>query len=224
MQPLRLLLEKPVLNELELIVEEKNTKDPVNYYITGPYLMYDKPNKNKRQYTFNEMQHEVQRYTDDFINKNRALGELNHPSDSTEVDLTRACHSVIMLEQKDNNYYMGKSKILSTPMGIITRTLLQDGIKLGISSRALGRLIPRGDINLVEGFRLLALDVVHEPSVSDAMLESIMENRQFIIDQGGKVVELACDSLECKLNALPKKDVENYLAESIKAFIASLKG
>lgn len=224
MQPLRLLLEKPILNELELVVEEKNMKEPTNYYITGPYLMYDKPNKNKRQYTYNEMFNEVNRYTDEFIKKNRALGELNHPIDSTEVDLKNACHMVMTLEQKDNNFYWGKSKILSTPTGLITRTLLQDGIKLGISSRALGRLIPRGDLNLVEGFRLLALDVVHEPSVSDAMLDSIMENRQFIIDQGGKIVELACDSLECKLNALPKKDVDIYLKETFASFIASLKG
>ena len=224
MRPLRLLLEKPVLSELELIVEEKNMKEPSTYYITGPYLMFDKPNKNKRQYPQSEMVNEVKRYTEEFINRNRALGELNHPQDSTEVDLTRACHCVIQLEQKDSNFYWGKSKVLSTPTGLITRTLLQDGIKLGISSRALGRLVPTGDVNMVEGLRLLALDVVHEPSVNDAMLESIMENRQFIIDQGGKVVELACDSLACKLNALPKKDVDNYIVETFASFFNSLKG
>ena len=223
MQPLRLLLEKPVLSELELIVEEQNLKGPASYYITGPYLMYDKPNKNKRQYTQLEMVNEVARYDTEFIKQNRALGELNHPADSTEVDLKNACHTIVKLEQKDNNYFFGKSKILSTPSGLIVRTLLQDGIKLGISSRALGKLVPRGDINLVEGFRLLALDVVHEPSVSSAMLDSIMENKQYIIDHGGKVVELACDALECRLNALPKKDVEQHLAESFQMFINSLK-
>jgi len=224
MQPLRLLIEKPVISDLELIVEEQNLKNPASYFIQGPYLMYDKPNKNKRQYSLVEMLNEVGRYTKDFINQGRALGEVNHPSDSTEVDLTRACHNVIQLEQREPNYFWGKSKILSTPAGLICRSLLSDGIKLGISSRALGRLVPRGDLNLVEGFRLLALDVVHEPSVNDAMLESIMESRQYIIDQGGKIVELACDSLECKLNSIPKKDVENYLAESLKSFINSLKG
>ena len=223
MRPLRLLLDKPITSELEVIVEEKNIKEGSNYYISGPYLMFDKPNKNKRQYTFNEMTNEVRRYTDEFINKDRGLGELNHPKDSTEVDLERACHSVISLEQKDN-FYWGKSKILSTPIGLVTRSLLKDGIKLGISSRALGRLIPTGDVNLVEGFRLIAMDVVHEPSVDNAMLDSIMENRQFIIDNGGKIIELACDSLECKLNALPKKDVDSYLKESFNQFIQALKG
>jgi hypothetical protein len=224
MQPLRLLLERPVLSELELVVEEQNSKTPTNYFIQGPYLMYDKPNKNKRQYSLVEMLNEVTRYHNEFIKQGRALGELNHPSDSPDVDLERACHNVIQLEQRDNNYFWGKSKILTTPSGLICRSLLSDGIKLGISSRALGRLVPRGDLNIVEGFRLLALDIVHEPSVNDAMLESIMENKQYIIDQGGKVVELACDSLQCKLSSLPKKDVEGYLIEAFNSFIQSLKG
>jgi hypothetical protein len=224
MQTYRLLLEKPVYEELEFIVEEKNTKEPSHYFLQGPYLMYDKPNKNKRQYAANEMISEVLRYTNEFISRNRALGELNHPKESTEVDLERACHMVVSLEQRDNNYFWGKSKILSTPSGVVVRQLLSDGCKLGISSRALGRLNPRGDVNLVEGFRLLALDLVHEPSVNDAMLDSIMENRQYIIQEGGRIVELACDSLECKLNSIPKKQVESYLAESLANFFKSLKG
>ena len=224
MQTYRLLLEKPVYEELEFIVEEKNTKEPSYYYLQGPYLMADKPNKNKRQYALNEMMNEVTRYNNEFITKHRALGELNHPADSTEVDLSRACHMVVSLEQRDNNYFWGKSKILSTPSGVIVRQLLTDGCKLGISSRALGRLNPRGDVNMVEGFRLLALDLVHEPSVNDAMLDSIMENRQYIIQEGGKIVELACDSLECRLNSIPKKNVENYLQEAFASFFKSLKG
>jgi len=219
-----MLLEKPITEGLEFIVEEQNTKEPANYFLQGPYLMYDKPNKNKRQYTQLEMTNEVARYKDEFVVRNRALGELNHPADSTEVDLSKACHMIVSLEQKDRNYFWGKSKILSTPSGVCVRQLLSDGCSLGISSRALGRLVPRGDINIVEGFRLLALDLVHEPSVSDAMLDSIMENRQYIIQEGGKIVELACDSLECRLNSIPKKDVNEYLAESFAKFFQSLKG
>tara|TARA_R110000822_G_scaffold59431_2_gene148318 strand:+ start:3398 stop:4072 length:675 start_codon:yes stop_codon:yes gene_type:complete len=223
MRPLNLLYEKCVTSELELIVEEKNINSESNYYISGPYLMYGAPNKNKRQYAESEMITEVARYTKEFIDRNRALGELNHPPESTDVDLKNACHSVVSLEQREGNFFHGKSKILSTPSGLIVRTLLQDGIQLGISSRALGRLVPKDGINIVEGLRLLALDVVHEPSVTNAMLESITENRQFIIDEGGKVIELACDSLECKLDAIPKKDVSGYLAESFANFINALK-
>lgn len=222
MQTYRMLCEHPVTESLELIVEEKNLKDPQNYYIQGPYLMADKPNKNRRQYSLTEMTNEVARYTTEFIKANRALGELNHPAESTEVDLTKACHMVVTLEQKDN-FFFGKSKILSTPSGVIVKQLLSDGCRLGISSRGLGKLISRGDINLVEGFKLLALDLVHEPS-APALLDSILENRQYIIDQGGKIVELACDSLVCKVNSLPKKDVDNYLEEAFKSFIQSLKG
>jgi len=224
MQLYRMISEKPISEGLEFIVEEKNTKEPSTYYLQGPYLMADRPNKNKRQYSLNEMTNEVNRYKNEFIVKNRALGELCHPADSTEIDLSKACHMVVSLEQKDNTFFWGKSKILSTPSGIVVRQLLSDGCSLGISSRALGRLVPRGDINMVEGFRLLALDLVHEPSVGDAMLDSIMENRQYIIQEGGQIVELACDSLECKLNSIPKKDVEKYLAESFADFFKALKG
>jgi len=222
-QPLRLLLEKPVYEELEVLIEEDNRTSGRNVYIQGPYLMYGRPNKNRRVYDFQEMVNEVARYKKEFIDSNRALGELNHPESSTEVNLEKACHSVVSLEQK-GDFFMGKSKILSTPTGTIVKSLLNDGIKLGISSRALGRLSPEGENNKVSGLRLLAMDIVHEPSVNDAMMESIMENRSFIIAEGGKIVELACDSLECKLNSLPKKDVESYLKESFAAFFKQLKG
>lgn len=218
-----MLLEKPISEDLEFIVEEKSLKEPSTYYIQGPYLMAEKPNRNKRVYSLNEMTNEVDKYKREFITTNRALGELNHPLDSTEVNLERACHMIVSLEQKDNNYFWGKSKILSTPAGVIVRQLLSDGCKLGISSRALGKLIPRGDTNLVEGLKLIALDLVHLPSVEEAMLDSIMESRQYIIQEGGKIVELACDSLQCRLNTLPKKDVQKHLKESFDKFIQDLK-
>lgn len=222
MRPLNCLFEKPEFSELEILIEEDNKKAGQTIYISGPYLMAKAPNKNKRIYDLDEMISEVKRYTEEFIKTGRAIGELGHPKDSVEVDLERACHTVVTLEQKGNLFY-GKSKILSTPAGVITKQLLSDGVKLGISSRALGRLIPEGLNNKVQNLYLIALDLVHEPSVSKAMLESIMENRQFIITEGGKIVELACNSLECKLNSIPKKNVEDYLKESFASFIEELK-
>lgn len=223
MQTYRMLCEQPINESVELIVEEKNLKEAPTYYIQGPYLMCGKPNKNKRVYNPLEMFNEVKRYNEEYVHTNRGLGEIGHPAESTEVDLSRACHMVVSLEQKDEFMYFGKSKILSTPSGVIIRQLLSDGVKIGISSRALGKLIPRGDINMVEGFKLLTLDIVHEPS-APAMLESIMENRQYIIAEGGKIVELACNSLECRVNSMPKKDIDNHLAESFAAFFKALKG
>lgn len=222
-KPLKLLLEKPDFNnELDVVIEEKNSKEERNIYISGIYMMAEQVNKNKRKYNLTEMVNEVARYNNEFIKTGRALGEINHPQNSTDVDLTNACHMVTSLEQKGNFFY-GKSKILSTPSGAIVKALLQDGVKLGISSRALGRLVPDGDVNLVEGLRLIALDLVHEPSVSTAMLDSVLENKQYIIKEGGKIVELQCNELECKLSNLPKKDVQNYVKESFMAFIQNLK-
>lgn len=223
MQTYKMLCEMPITESLELIVEEKNLKESPTYYIQGPYMMCGKPNKNKRIYSLVEMVNEVKRYNEEYIKTGRALGELNHPPDSTEVDLGRACHMVVALEQKDDFMFYGKSKILSTPCGVIIRQLLSDGVKIGISSRALGKLIPRGDVNMVEGFKLLTLDICHEPS-APALLESIMENRQYIIDQGGKIVELACDSLACRVNSMPKKDIDKHLTESFAEFFKVLKG
>lgn len=222
-KPLKFLYEKPNFeHDLDVIIEEKNSKDERNVYISGIYMMANQVNKNKRQYDLNEMASEVSRYSNEFIKTGRALGEINHPQNSTDVDLKNACHLVVNLEQKGNFFY-GKSKILSTPSGAVVKALLQDGVKLGISSRALGRLVPQGDVNLVEGLRLIALDLVHEPSVSSAMLESVLENKQFIIGEGGKIVELQCNELECRLSNLPKKDVQNYIKESFMTFISSLK-
>lgn len=223
MQPLKLLLEKPdYSNELDVIIEEKNAKEERNVYISGIYMMAEQPNKNGRKYNLTEMVNEVSRYKREFIDTGRAIGELCHPASSAEVDLKNACHMIISLEQK-GNYFVGKSKILSSPSGVIVKSLLSDGVKLGISSRALGRLVPHGDINLVEGLRLITLDLVHEPSVSSAVLESLLENKQYIIDQGGKIVELACNELECQIKNLPKKDVQKHIQESFVAFIKSLK-
>jgi hypothetical protein len=214
MQPFKLLLEKPVHEDIEVIYEEVSPSSPRTVYVQGPYLMASKPNLNHRIYDLNEMVAEVARYKKEFIDTNRSTGELNHPESSTEVDLSRACHLVTKLEQK-GDYFMGKSKILSTPSGTIVKSLLSDGVKLGISSRALGRLAPEGENNRVSGLRILAMDIVHTPSVNDAMMESIMESRSFLISEGGQIVELACDSLECRLNSLPKKDVEVYMTEGV---------
>ena len=130
---------------------------------------------------------------------------------------------VTKLEQKDNVFY-GRSKILSTPSGVIVKQLLIDGVKLGCSSRALGSLIQEGKYNKVKNFHLIAIDLVHQPSYQSAILENVMENRTYLIDKGGRIVELACDSLQCRLNAIPKKDVDTYMVESFAQFMKALRG
>lgn len=217
----KFLREAPIYEGIDYIIEEQNANAPRNYYIQGPYLMAEVENLNHRVYSLNEMINEVSRYVKEFVETSRALGEICHPENSVEVDLTRACHMITKLEQKGNTFY-GKSKILSTPSGAIVKALIQDSVKVGLSSRALGSLKNMGSKNLVENFKLICLDVVHTPSINQTV-DSILESKGFIIAEGGKVVELACDSFECRLNSLPKKDVENYIKESFAQFLADLK-
>ncbi len=222
MRVYKFLQEAANFEGIDYIIEEQNANAPRNYFIQGPYLQAGVKNLNSRIYDLNEMVNEVDRYNKEFIITGRALGELGHPENSVEVNLEKCCHSVVKLEQKDNNSFYGKSKVLSTPSGAILKSLITDNIKIGLSSRALGSLKPTGDINLVENFKLICLDVVHCPSINQTV-DSILENRQFVIEEGGQIVELACNSLECRLNSLPKKDVDTYIKHSFQLFLEALK-
>ena len=154
----KLLVEKPDLSEFEYIVEEKNSKEPSKLFIQGPFMMASEKNRNNRVYDLEEMAKEVDRYTAEMIDENRAMGELNHPT-TAEVDLERACHIVTELTQKDNVFY-GKSKVLSTPCGQIVRSLVMDGVKVGVSSRALGQVAenPQGHSE-VKDMKIIAIDL-----------------------------------------------------------------
>lgn len=209
--------------DLDYIVEQQNGDAPKCHYLTGPFMMAGSPNKNKRIYDIDEMITESERYTTEYVKTGRALGELNHPigEGCTEINLEKAAHMVVNLERKDNLIF-GKTKILSTPTGVITRQLLSDGVKIGISSRALGKLIPENGFNKVKGLKLICLDLVHEPS-APAMLESIMESKQFLIEEGGKIVEIALEGVEKRISNLPRKDVDDYLKETFIKFFDSLK-
>lgn len=217
----KLLVEEPVF-DLQYIVEEKNNKEPSTLYIQGPFLMSEQKNKNGRIYSLNEMVQEVGRYTAEMIKEKRALGELNHPA-SVEVNPERACHLVTELRQEGNMFF-GKSKILSTPMGQLVRSLIMDNVKLGISSRALGKLLPQGDSHSVQGFHLICCDIVHDPSVSTAFVNGIMEAKNWILNIDGTIAE-AYDILENEVSALPKHSAarEEVLKEQILKFITALK-
>ena len=160
----RLLVETPAPEEqFEYILEEKNPKEPAKLHIQGPYMMCNEVNRNQRVYERDDMEREVNRYIKEMITTKRAMGELNHPA-SAEVNLERACH--IVSELKFNgNVVIGKSQVLSTPMGQIVRSLINDGVKVGMSSRALGKLNEEaGGINRVSDMRLVAIDCVADVS------------------------------------------------------------
>lgn len=213
----KLLIEKPDLSDFEYVVEEKNAKEPSKLYIQGPFMMASEKNRNNRIYDLQEMAEEVGRYTAEMIDENRAMGELNHPT-TAEVDLERACHIVTELKQKDNVFY-GKSKVLSTPCGQIVRSLVMDGVKVGVSSRALGKLDenPSG-VSMVKEMKLVAIDCVADPSFPKAFVNGILESKQWVLASDGKYEEIY-DKFAKSIKNLPKKDLDCYLREQIISFI-----
>lgn len=222
-QGLKLLIEQPTF-DIDCVVEEKNSNSPSTMYIRGPYLMSETKNRNGRIYKLDEMTREVNRYTNEMIKTNRSIGELNHPT-SVEVNPERACHMITELHQ-EGNIFVGKSKILNSPLGQLVRNLIMDGVKLGVSSRALGKLNPNGDHNDVSDFRFICQDVVHDPSVESAFVEGVYESKSWILKCDGTVCEWVQeehDKLVKSCNCLPKHDKEVYIKEQVLNFINTLK-
>jgi len=217
----KLIVETPTSNnDFEYIVEEKNSNQPRNFFIKGPYMMAEGANRNKRVYSLNEMKSEVTRYTEEMIKPGRAMGELNHPT-TADVDLGRACHLVTELTQ-DGNVFYGKSKILSTPTGLIVRSLIEDGVKVGMSTRGLGQLIPESnDVNRVKDFRLVAIDCVADPSFPKAFVNGILESKQYVLTKFGSFEE-KYENFEKGISTLPLKNRDEYLRQSILNFINKL--
>lgn len=171
------------IESVEFIVEERNGKK--NMYIEGIFLQGDICNRNGRMYQMEGLRKEVQRYTENHINAGRALGELGHP-DGPTVNLDRVSHKIISLKESGTNF-IGKAKILSTPMGKIAESLISEGVKLGVSSRGIGSLKQtREGVNVVgDDFMLAtAADIVADPSAPDAFVEGIMEGKNWVWDGG----------------------------------------
>lgn len=170
------------IETVELLVEENEGKK--TFYIKGPFLQGDIKNRNGRIYESRVLAKEVARYNDAFISKNRALGELGHP-DGPTINLDRVSHNITELYQDGSNF-IGKAKILNTPMGKIASGLLGDGVTLGVSSRGMGSLVQREGANYVgEDFHLAtAADIVADPSAPDAFVQGIMEGKEWVWDNG----------------------------------------
>lgn len=215
-----LLVESIDRSSFNYIVEEGSKDQPSRVYIEGPYMVAEKINKNRRYYVKEEMEQEVGRYTTEMIEQQRAMGELNHPS-TAEVDLERACH--IVMELKSNgNEYIGKSKVLSTPCGKIVENLIRDGVKVGMSTRSLGKLHQEtGGINRVQDMKLVAIDCVADPSYTGAFVDGILESKQWICDKNGNFCELY-EGFENSISTLPRKGSEQKLRDAFQTFFKSL--
>jgi len=170
------------IESIEVLTEESNGKK--HFYIQGPFLQGDIKNRNGRIYESKILAKEVKRYNESYIDKNRAMGELGHP-DGPTVNLDRVSHKITSLKQEGSNF-IGKAKILETPMGRIAGALLNDGVTLGVSSRGMGSLVQRNGANYVgEDFMLAtAADIVADPSAPDAFVQGIMEGKEWVWDNG----------------------------------------
>ena len=166
----------------EYLIEEKNGKK--EYKIKGVFLQSNIKNRNGRVYPREIMVREVNRYTKEFINKNRAFGELGHP-DGPTVNLERVCHMVKSLTADGDNF-IGEAKIMDTPYGKIVKGLIDEGAQLGVSSRGMGSIVSRNGINFVKDdfYLATAADIVADPSAPDAFVEGIMESREWVWDNG----------------------------------------
>tara|TARA_B100001113_G_scaffold178787_1_gene146405 strand:+ start:1515 stop:2165 length:651 start_codon:yes stop_codon:yes gene_type:complete len=171
------------IESVEFLVENKNGKKSM--YIEGVFLQADMKNRNGRVYPMETLRREVGRYSENHITSGRALGELGHP-DGPTVNLDRVSHKIVSLKESGSNF-IGKAKILGTPMGKIASSLIEEGVKLGVSSRGVGSLqqTKEGFAVVGEDFMLAtAADIVADPSAPDAFVSGIMEGKEWVWDGG----------------------------------------
>ena len=154
------------------------------HFIEGVFLQGGIKNRNGRFYPVETLTREVAKYDENFISKGRALGELGHP-DGPSINLDRVSHKIVNLKQEGNNF-VGKAKLLDTPMGNIAKSLLDEGVKLGVSSRGMGSIRKEEDMAIVEDDFMLATaaDIVADPSAPDAFVDGIMEGKEWVWDNG----------------------------------------
>ena len=173
---------KELNEEVEYITEDNEGKK--NHYIQGVFLQSEITNRNGRMYPKSVLDREVKNYNEKYIRTNRALGELGHPEGPT-VNLDRVSHKITELKEDGNNF-VGKAKLLDTPMGNIAKNLLGEGVKLGVSSRGMGTLKRENGASVVgEDFMLAtAADIVSDPSAPDAFVEGIMEGKEWVWENG----------------------------------------
>ena len=182
-QTVKLISEQ--IQDVEYICEEKDGNR--DYKIKGIFMQADVKNRNGRVYPMEVLQKEVNRYNKEYINEKRAFGELGHP-DGPTVNLERASHMITSLKPDGKNF-IGEAKILKTPMGEIVKSLMDEGAKLGVSSRGMGSLDQRNGANYVRNdfYLATAADIVADPSAPNAFVEGIMEGKEWIWNNGSLV-------------------------------------
>jgi hypothetical protein len=199
--------------------EETKNKD---YYIEGVFMQSDIQNRNGRIYPKSILENEVKRYNESYVNKNRAMGELNHPQGPT-VNLDRVSHIIKSLKVEGTNV-MGKAKIMDTPMGKIAKNLIDEGARLGVSSRGMGSLKSnKAGINEVQSdFMLAAVDIVADPSAPNAFVNGIMEGYEWIWNNG-ILEQKQIEQYQKIIKKISRKDIETGALRMFEDFIRKMQ-
>ena len=214
---MRLIAEE--LTEVKFLTEEKEGKK--NYFIEGIFLQSEIANKNGRMYPFKTLQREVAKYHENFIRQGRALGELGHP-EGPSINLDRVSHKIERLSEDGNNF-VGRAKILDTPNGKIAKSLLDEGVRLGVSSRGMGSLKKESTCNVVQDDFMLATaaDIVADPSAPDAFVDGIMEGKEWIWDNG-ILKESAIAEIKKEIDQATLRNLQERKISAFENFLRSL--
>ena len=201
------------------ITEGKNGRK--NHFIEGVFLQGEIKNRNGRMYPISTLQREAKAYNSKYIEKGRALGELGHP-DGPTINLDRVSHLITSLKQEGNNY-VGKARLLDTPMGNIAKNLIDEGVKLGVSSRGLGTIRERDGVKVVmDDFMLAtAADIVADPSAPDAFVNGIMEGREWIYNSGA-IQEQTVEQIKKRIDNAALNQMEEVKLSAFNQFLQQL--
>jgi hypothetical protein len=211
------------------ILTESNENGKKNYYVHGIFMQGDLKNRNGRIYPSQILEKEMNRYQKSFIETKRALGELGHP-DGPQINGDRVSHLITEMK-RDGSNFIGKAKILSTPMGEIVKTFIDEGVKVGVSTRGLGSVKPTRDgiMEVQNDFHLATVDIVTDPSGPDCFVNGIMENTEYYYDiasgtwRAQQLIEEAVKEVKKEYKRTVRNIDEKYAAKLLENFIRSLK-
>lgn len=209
------------VSEVQYLVEEDKTGKK-SHFISGIFMQAERQNRNGRVYPFSVLNREVDRYNKEYVTKNRAYGELGHP-DNPSINLDRVSHMITKL-YPDGNNFMGKAKIVDTPMGNIVKGLLDSGANLGVSTRGVGSLKPQNGFQLVQDdFKLAtAADIVADPSAPDAFVCGIMEGVEWFYDNGHWKMAEAAEQTKKVIKKLSQREIDEVALKLFENYISKL--
>ena len=209
-----------LISEVKTLIEEADGKK--NLYIEGTFLVGDTVNKNNRMYKMDTLRNEVARYDKEYVQTNRALGELGHP-DTPTINLERVSHKIVSLSENGKTFH-GKAKILDTPYGQIVKNFIDNDVSVGVSSRALGSLEPQKEgYNLVQDDLKLATaaDIVADPSAPGAFVNGIMENKEWMFVEG-RFIEADFDKAKKQIKEATKSEIEGVALKLFDNYLRKL--